>query len=244
LETHLRDLHEVVKYANDSADTVILGGYSLGASMVSYYSSYLFENQAGQTFIDGLFLIDGALGITGGFNREPEKLSLGPFELMPGLEQLEEGSGSPYLTVAFSPYAQAEVQVSYLLAHFQPDDLAPDRSYPATNRAAVGIAADDAYVSSVPFGWSVGEAVGATMGGNILAVVASGREGAGNHSVTGVAKGYSYVDWTRADEPCNLGSYVKTANTFETDSSEWYFPVRLILDVLSYEMQLENREGW
>jgi pimeloyl-ACP methyl ester carboxylesterase len=40
LEVHLRDLHEVIKRAHTKADTVILGGHSLGASLVSFYTSF------------------------------------------------------------------------------------------------------------------------------------------------------------------------------------------------------------
>jgi pimeloyl-ACP methyl ester carboxylesterase len=242
LETHLRDLHEVVKVAHESAPTVVLGGYSLGASIVSYYASFLFDEGAGQTQLDGLLLIDGGLGITGGFDREPTGLTLGPLELMPGLEELEQGTGSPYFTRAFSPDQLAKGQVSYLLARFEPDALSPgkDRAFPATNRAVLGIANDDNVGPSVIFGWSVGEPVGATLSGNLLAVLSSGQDGVYSQSVTGVARGHDYVDWTRADEVCDMDAYTRAAATFDTDSSEWYFPVRLALDVGSYEIRLEH----
>jgi pimeloyl-ACP methyl ester carboxylesterase len=49
LEVHLRDLHELVKRARKEAKTVVLGGHSLGASLVSFYAAHTFEGTGQET---------------------------------------------------------------------------------------------------------------------------------------------------------------------------------------------------
>ena len=58
----------------------------------------------------------------------------------------------------------------------------------------------------------LGEAAGATFAGNITAVILGGAEGVYNQTVTGVAKGYDYVDWSQGDpldEHSNFSEVVK-----------------------------------
>ena len=244
LEVHLEDLHRVVKEANERFDTVHLGGHSLGGSMVSYYAAYkVAEDQTGQEFVDSLVLIDGALGRTGGYGRAPEGLNLGSLELLPGVEGLEAGRGSPYLTFGLSPKYYATGEVAALLARFKPDDLTPPNfhRYPITNRASFGLSEDDHYAPTPIFGSSIGRVVNAELGGNIGAVLIGGRIGFTSQGVLGVADGALKVAWERGDEQLELTDIDVLAEswaTADTNRSEWYFPLRLALDIGEHSVQL------
>lgn len=249
LEVHLRDMHEVVLRANDSAETVILGGHSLGASIVGFYAAFDFgfsEEEVGYQFIDGLFLIDGALGRTGGFDREPEGLGLGPLEFIPGAQGLREGRGSPYLTFGLSPQFLARREVLGLLAHYRPDELAPEGLYnfPLTNLAAFAINEDDEYSPSTVFSSSWGQATNAKFSGNLAAFLLSGTEAARNRTVTGVAEGSNFVDWSQGDstrEFSNAQQVAAISAQAFTNSTEWYFPIRYLIDIAEQDIRFPNR---
>ncbi len=249
LEVHLYDLHEIIKAARQQAPQVILGGHSLGGSMAGYYAAFEFPEGPGYTLIDGMVLMDGVLGRTGGFDREPQGLNLGPIEIIPGTEGLKENRGSPYLTFGLTPEFYAKREVMALFARFDPMGLSSGNwlDFPATNRAVIGIQNDDQYTASTAFSSSMGEALGATFAGNITAVILGGSEGVYSQTVTGVAKGFDYVDWTRGDpedEATDPSEMVTSWSTPEADRSEWYFPIRLAIDIGQYDVRLEDTPGF
>lgn len=252
LDVHLRDLHRIVERAQATAKTIILGGHSLGASSVSLYAAYDFgqgTRDPGYRHIDGLLLLDGALGRTGAFSYETGGISIGPIELVASIAELEAGEGDPYLTFEFGPYNRAEAEAKALLAHFEPEALSPGGfvDYPATNMAVVGVLNDDHYNTSVTFGVSMGEPVGAKFGGNLTAVVLDGLEGVYSQSVSGVAKNYDNVGWTRGDlkrEYTDPSALVAAWTLPETNHNEWYFPVRLLLDIMQLEPRLAEEQGF
>jgi pimeloyl-ACP methyl ester carboxylesterase len=246
LEVHLRDLHEIIKQAEVTAPRVILGGHSLAGAIVGYYAAFMFSDGAGYRHLDGLVLLEGALGRTGGFDRKPSGLNLGPLELIPGTEGLKEGRGTPYLAFGLTPQFYARREAMALLARFEPDALFPGDTYsfPLTNRAAVGIGEDSQYGPSTVFSSSLGKAINATFGGNLTAVILAGRQGVYSQSVTGVAEGYEFVDWSQADETCDIDEVIRAWTNSFTNRSEWYFPVRLALDIGEYDVSLENTPGF
>lgn len=246
LEVHLRDLHEIVKQAKLTAPRVILAGHSLGAAIIGYYAAFKFPDSIGFANLDGLVLIEGALGRTGGFDREPKGLNLGSLELIPGLEGLSEGRGSPYLSFGFTPQFFARREAMAMLARFKPDELFPGDvySFPLTNRAAVGIGESNLYGPSTVFSSSLGKAKNATFSGNLTAVILAGRQGIYSQSVTGVADGYDFVDWDKEGAISDIDEVVKSWSNAYTNRSEWYFPVRLALDIGEYDVSLEKAPGF
>jgi pimeloyl-ACP methyl ester carboxylesterase len=247
LRVHLEDLHAIVLRAKAHADAVVLGGHSLGASLVSLYAAFnLGETErprAGESLLDGLVLLDGTLGRTGGFDRNV--FALGPIRVLPTVADLEAGLGTPYLTFPRGPVYFREAEVVALLARFRPDDLSPGGfvDYPATNRAVVGILADARHTPTPIFGVTLGEPVGARFAGNVVAVILSGREGVTSRSVTGVAPGFDYVDWRRGDPPA-LTDIDHLARAFSgpySNFGEWYFPVRLLLDISELSVALSDK---
>ena len=252
LDVHLRDLHEVVLRAERAADTVILGGHSLGASIVSYYSSYDFgvdTPDVGYTHIDGLLLYDGALGRTGSFDWQDDNLRVYGIELIASQEQLESGEAPPYITELFDPATEAAEEVRALLAYLAPTQLSPGGwvSYPATNRAVLGILGDDDYTPSPVFGASMGVAVNAEFGGNLVAALLDGRTGFSSRSVTGVKTGELRVSWSAGDlqkEVVDIDALAKSRSQTISNYDEWYFPLRLGLDIIQLDVALESAEGF
>jgi pimeloyl-ACP methyl ester carboxylesterase len=246
LEVHLRDLHEIIKQAEVTAPKVILGGHSLAGAIVGYYAAFKFADGAGYTHLDGLVLIEGALGRTGGFDRKPQGINLGPLELVPGTEGLREGRGSPYLTFGFTPQFYARREAMALLARFEPDALFPGHifDFPLTNRAAVGIGESNFYGPSTVFSSSLGRAINATFSGNLTAVILGGSQGIYSQSVTGVAEGYEFVDWDKTHAISDIDKVIHSWTNAYTNRSEWYFPVRLALDIGQYHVSLENTPGF
>lgn len=238
LDVHLRDLHAVVLQAQRRAGRVVLGGHSLGASLVGLYAAYNFGTlqapDPGDDHIDGLVLIDGALGRTGGFGIDPSITTLLGF--LPDVAGLEAGKDAPYLALGLGPKFQAQREVLALLARFAPDKLAPEPfvAFPATNRAAFGLLETDRYSPVTVFSSSLGEAVGATFGGNLTAFVLGGVDSATSRTVTGVANGFQRVDWKRGDPAkahTDIDALARGWSTLQTDHSEWYFPLRLAVDI-------------
>jgi hypothetical protein len=251
LEVHLRDLHAVVRRARAEAKTVILGGHSLGASLASFYAAFDFGEAApepGYRHIDGLMLIDGGLGRTGGYGRD-NLFAVGPFSLAPTAPELEAGLGNPYFSLGRSPEHYARLEAAALLALMAPDELSPGGffDFPVTNRAVAGLLLDDHYALATAFSASVGHTVGAAYAGNLTAVILGGLEGVYSRSVVGVAPGYDYVDWARGDparERTELESVLRAWAMPETNFTEWYFPLRLLLDMSRLDLRLADAPGF
>ena len=246
LVTHLRDLHAVVKQAHQRAKTVVLGGHSLGASIVSFYAAYRFPEGLGDAQLDGLLLLDGTLGRTGAFGLTAG-LSLGNLELIPSATGYDAGRGAPFLSFGLGPGFYAQQEARALLARFRPDALAPDTAFPETNLAYVGVRADEDYAASATFSASLGEAVGARYGGNLLAFLIDGPQSSSSRSVAGVAAGFDKVSWSPGDparEFTDMSAYLRARVTPRSDFNEWYFPLRLLVDMSELPLDLSSRKDF
>lgn len=245
LEVHLHDLHQVVLAARQHAPTVILGGHSLGASLASLYAAYNFGGQPGAAWLDGLLLIDGTLGRTGGFERDV--FNIGPIRVVPTVAELEAGEATPFLTFGRGVDFFRRAEVAALLARFAPEDPSPGGfvDFPATNRAVVGILADARHTLTPIFGVSLGEPLGARFAGNLPAVLLSGQLGITSRSVVGVAPGAELVDWRRtAAAATDLEQLVTAFSGLESNFGEWYFPIRLLLEVAELSVSLRGQPGF
>ena len=249
LEVHLRDLHEIVLKAQQSAPRVVLGGHSLGASIVGFYAAYDFsedQSDPGHAHIDAMVLIDGALGRTGGYGIDSAITTL--LGVLPDTEGLEEGIDPPFLTFGLDPQFQARREAAALLARFCPTELSPGtfRRFPITNRAVLGLMQDDTYGPFTVFTSSLGKAVGAKEGGNLGAFLSGGRLGRRSTTVAGVAEGYDYVDWVSDPEfdASTIQALSRSWSWPDTNRAEWYFPLRLALDIGEFDGRLHELEGF
>jgi hypothetical protein len=245
LEAHLRDLHEVVRRANGVAETVVLGGHSLGASLVSLYAAFRFEDGVGDACLDALVLLDGTLGRTGAFGFAGA-LALGNWEVVPNAEGFEAGRGPPYLPFGTGPAYFARREVAGLLAALEPHALSPGGFYPfpITNLAAFGLQTDRDFALSPVFSSSVGEPVGARYGGNLVAFLLDGWRGRRNRTVAGVADGHAFVDWDVRGAHTDLHALAKSMSLPETNVNEWYFPLRLLVDMSALPLDLREVDGF
>lgn len=240
LTTHLWDLHELVKRARTEAKTVILGGHSLGSSLVSFYAAHTFEEgRPGDTFIDGLVLLDGTLGRTGAFGIA-QSIVLGNWELLPDAAGFDAGRGPPYLSIGSGPSFYAESDALTLLAALAPGARSPHSGIPISNRALLGLRTDRDFVASPLYTATVGEPVGARFGGNLVAFLLSGFRSVQSRSVAGVADGFELVRWSAGDpiEPTDLDAFSRSLVLPETDANEWYFPLRLLIDMSALKLDL------
>lgn len=246
LTAHLYDLHEVVKRARAEADTVILGGHSLGASIAGFYAAHRFPGGPGDRFIDGLLLLDGTLGRTGAFGLT-RGLFLGEVELIPVGSGYDAGRGPPFVPVGGGPGLFAANEAEALMARFRPHALAPDAPFPVTNLARVGTRSDDDFAVSGVFGTSLGEAVGARYGGNLMAFLIDGPVSSGSRTVAGVAEGSRAVTWTQAGgarEHTDMGSFLRARVAADSDFNEWYFPLRLLVDMSELPLDLSGKDDF
>ena len=249
LEVHLADLHAVILQAAQESEELYLLGHSLGASMVSFYTAFeVDDNHIGEDFLDGLILLDGVLGRTGGFNGIQWFGGFGG-----GLEIASSQNGDEGVTLqgltGFDTYIPNLTQEfvarasAALLARFDPEGISPLYDFPVTNRAAFGVGFDDSFETSTVFGVSVGEIKDASVAGNIIPFLLDGDIGAFSKSLVGVQEGAETVSWDKtlnAIEVCDIDAFAKNHSGPEVNFNEWYFPVEFMLDIAGYDMTLEN----
>lgn len=253
LDVHLRDLHAVVLEARAVAPIVVLAGHSLGAGLISVYPAFRVPPQLGggigEDYVDGLILIDGSVGRTGVLGRADERVGAFGVTLVPSLDDLSSGRVAPFLRSALGVGPEIFVRdaVIFTAARLRPDELAPDRPFPITNRALAGLRIDDDYALTPIFSASVGEAVGARFSGNVIAFVLTGADGARSRSVVGVAPDAAFVDWSAGDpsrEVSDLDELVLGWSDPDMDAAEWYFPLRLAVDLALLDPRLEATPGF
>lgn len=247
LEVHLRDLDAVVQLAGSRAERVVLGGHSLGAALVSLYASYrgVADADAGEELLTGLVLLDGTLGRTGAYRTGV--LAPGVFGLsaLPDSADVAAGRFPPFLDQFFPPAYYARRGVIAQLGYYRPDADAPGEltSIPMSNRALAGTGFDDDY--TVPFfAPSLGTAVDAVYHGNLPAFVVAGRYGARSRSVAAVAPGADRVEWSAGDpatEHTDLRGFLRAWAHPSADYNEWYFPLRLGLEIAELDARLADR---
>ncbi|HEX8206815.1 MAG TPA: hypothetical protein VF587_12215 [Solirubrobacteraceae bacterium] len=146
LPTHLGDLRRVVRAARRGGRRVILGGHSLGASTAAIYASWDFGGQPGYKDLDGIVLIDG--GALGTFN-DTDRVG----DIRERLEQIREqpfadlvGVGLPWAQGIFTGlgglYALKDPTGE---SPFWNDEILPAKfrpDVPVTNRALLARAFD------------------------------------------------------------------------------------------------------
>ena len=121
MKVEIEDLRRVVQEAAKDGDKVVLGGHSLGGSIVTAYATWDFGGHAGAEDLDGLVYIDG------GSSPTPDTPEVATTEL----QQLK--SGSPWLTFGGipAPYAGLFNSVASTLVHNEPDAPALLSTWPA-----------------------------------------------------------------------------------------------------------------
>ena len=248
LDVHLRDLDAIVRRARARAERVVLGGHSLGASLVSLYASYrdVHEGTSGQDLVDGLILLDGTLGRTGAFRIGDQIAGLLDAPIVPNAAAIREGRFPPFLDAFLPPTYFARRGVVALHAWYQPAASAPERlaPFPMSNLALAGTSVDDDIYALSIFAPSVGTAVGARYAGNLPSFLLLGPRGASTRSLAGLAEGVERLGWSPGDpldEHTDLRQYLRGWTYPAADYNEWYFPLALLFDMTELDAALADR---
>jgi pimeloyl-ACP methyl ester carboxylesterase len=207
----VQDLHTVIGAAQRLGGKVVLGGHSLGGSVVTAYATWDFGGQAGADDLAGLVYIDGGSG----------DASLTAQQATQTLQAFEAPNVSPWLNFGgiAAPYAglfNASGSAAALLAPNQPSlgqtsGLLPASIVPPVRASNVG-----------QYGYALNVA---TSPANLAAAQA--------HLGTGLTASGPVHGWngTGALTPISRYSTMFSGAGLETvDGTEWYFPQRLTDD--------------
>ncbi len=208
----VQDLQRVIAAARKLGGKVVLGGHSLGGSVVTAYATWDFAGRAGADGLAGLVYIDG-----GSLPSISAQAARGE------LQALNAASASPWLTFGniATPFAglfNSTGSLSALMAPNQPSlgqafpllpaDLKP--TVPVTNAALYG------YALNVP-----------TSPPALIAAQAHLGVGISSHQING------YHTWNGAGALTPLTRFAMMfagEGVLGADGTEWYFPQRLTDD--------------
>lgn len=213
----VQDLHVVIEAAKKLGGKVVLGGHSLGGSVVTAYATWDFAGKPGADGLSGLVYIDGGSDPTA-ISKEKAEEELG--KISPEEPWLAFGGiTAPYLGL-FSVTGSAT-------AYFSPDEESAAESFPllpedlkAKNSKGEKVKADD----EAEFGYGVN--VGTSPESLIAAQV---------HAGAGLQEPASGEVWTWNGEGAltpirRYAEMLSGAEVKNGNGSEWYFPARLTLD--------------
>jgi len=207
----VQDLHTVIAKATKLGGKVVLGGHSLGGSVVTAYATWDFNGRAGADDLAGLVYIDG------GSSLAPESAA----QATQQLQALDAPSASPWLdfggiTAPFAGLFNATGSAAALLdpnapslgesSGLLPSDIVP--SVPVTNAGQYGFALN-------------------------VATSPQSLEAAQAHLGQGIATAGPVHGWngTGALTPIKrFATMFSGAGVQNTDGTEWYFPQRLTDD--------------
>ncbi|HZR12814.1 MAG TPA: hypothetical protein VFC33_06140 [Acidimicrobiia bacterium] len=208
LNVEIQDLHRVVEKAHEDGRRVVLGGHSLGGSIVTAYATWDFDGRPGARDLAGLVYIDGA--------SDPTPVTA--TKATQSLQQLQTstpwlafgGIGAPFLglfSAVGSTLASLAPNAPATLAGFPllPSNLVPP--VPVTNEAGFGFAVDTK--TSPP---------------NLRAA----QVHAGQLAASGTPRG-----WDRAGAITPIQRYASMLSgtgILGVDGSAWYHPMRLTID--------------
>jgi hypothetical protein len=204
----VEDLRRVVKAAGKLGGDVVLGGHSLGASIVTAYATWDFDGKAGVDDLSGLVYIDG------GSNPAP----VTPEEASFSLEGL--AGGSPWLSFGGIPAPLAGVFAALggtatLVDPDSPSIAQNWSAFPANLKAPVQV------THKAQFGYAL-DAETSPMG------LRAAQVNGGRLAQSGDPRG-----WDRAGEITPLRRWAAMLSGIDVkgaDGGAWYHPMRLTID--------------
>ncbi len=208
----VQDLHRVIGAARKLGGRVVLGGHSLGGSVVTAYATWDFDGHAGADGLAGLVYIDGGSGpaVTAAMASQE-------------LATLDAPTSSPWLTFGgiSAPYAGIFVATGSAAALLDPDGPSLAQS---SGLLPSEIVPPVKVTNAAQFGYALNAA---TSPSNLLAAQA--------HLGTGISAqtvgGYHTWDGSGALTPLARFATMFSGDPMATATgSEWYFPQRLTDD--------------
>jgi pimeloyl-ACP methyl ester carboxylesterase len=207
----VQDLHSVILAAKKLGGKVVLGGHSLGGSIVTAYATWNFDGHAGANGLAGLIYIDGGSGPT----AESAK------DATAELKSLDKPAASPWLAFGgiVAPYAGVFVATGAATALLDPNG----RSLGQSSGLLPADIVPSVKVSNVAqFGYALNVA---TSPPELIAAQA--------HLGTGLTSSGPIYGWNSTGALTPIARYATMfsgAGIKGVDGSEWYFPLRLTLD--------------
>lgn len=231
LLVHLEDLDALVEAARVRGP-VVMGGHSLGAGLSAAYAQWKGEKLAGLIWLDG---------VPGNNRLSREQYLQGSSNLFgrsPGLNALLAGEVEPYLALElpgleFSPASLARAEALAFLAARNPEGDAPPGAvrFAASLEAAALSQIDDDYSPIAALSVSVGRAW-AREGFNLLRLL----QAQVGYTVRG-ARGRR-VEWRDTGEATDPREFLGLYAWPQTGFSEWFFPLRLALDLAAWDVAM------
>ncbi len=227
----VEDLNLVIERAKALGGKVVLGGHSLGGSVVTAYATWNFGGHPGAEGLSGLVYDDGGSGPASIKSGEEAEAALAKLDA-PGETPWLAFGGIPapdlgLFSITGSTLTTVEPKGPSLLEKFAflPEDLkAPTADSPATNEAG--------------FGFSVNYK---TSPASLAAAQIHGGEG-----IEEVAEGDGLHGWNGAKALTPVSRYAEMlagTGLREASGSEWYFPARLTLDTGAVNNGLGEPDG-
>ena len=204
------DLHTVIGAARKLGGKVVLGGHSLGGSVVTAYATWNFHGHAGADQLAGLIYIDGASGPPLTAPQATDELG-----------QLDAASASPWLTFGgiAAPYAglfEVTGSLGALLAPNQPSVGQKFPLLPADLKPPVPVTNLGQYGYALNVGTSPPELAAAQA-----------------HLGKGLSAKGPIHGWNGAGALTPIKRFATMFSGMginNADGTEWYFPQRLTLD--------------
>jgi hypothetical protein len=219
----VQDLHVVIAAAKRLGGRVVLGGHSLGGSVVTAYATWDFGGRAGADDLAGLVYIDGG--------SEPASSAQ---QATAALSALNAPSASPWLTFGGipAPYAGIFSATGSLAALLFPDQpslgqssgLLPSAIVPTVRVTNLG-----------QFGYALN--VG-TSPPNLLAAQAHMGQGLTTRPLPN-----GFYGWNPAGALTPIQRFATILSGYpiqNADGSEWYFPQRLTDDMMAVGNGIAN----
>jgi hypothetical protein len=212
----VQDLHIVIAAANTLGGKVVLGGHSLGGSVVTAYATWNFAGRAGAADLAGLVYIDGGSGTS------PESAAAANLQL----QSLATPGASPWLSFGgiTAPYAGL-FNASGSAAALR------DPNTPSLGQTSGLLPADIVPPQRVTNVGQYGYALNvATSPASLIAAQA--------HLGTGVAAAGTVHGWNGKGALTPISRYATMFSggaMMDVDGTEWYFPQRLTDDTAAVD---------
>jgi pimeloyl-ACP methyl ester carboxylesterase len=208
MQVAVEDIHRVVEAAKKQGGKVVLGGHSLGGTIVTAYATWDFNGEAGAKDLSGLVYIDGGSSPT----------PVTPEQATTSLQNLD--AGTPWLTFGgiAAPYAGLFNSVGSTTVHLEPTKvgelstwpLLPANLKPPVPTTAVGSYGYALDTETSPMG------------------LAAAQANLGKLAASGDPRG-----WDRAGELTPIQRYADMfsgTGLKSLDGTAWYHPLRLTID--------------
>jgi pimeloyl-ACP methyl ester carboxylesterase len=208
----VHDLHIVINAAHKLGGKVVLGGHSLGGSVVTAYATWDFGGHAGAKGLSGLVFIDG-----GSFPAETASAA------RKSLSTLNASNNSPWLTFGgiVAPFAGLFNATGSLGVLMDPNGPSLGQKFPllpADLKPKVPVTNEGQY------GYALNAA---TSPSSLLAAQAHLGKGISSHTING------YHTWNGAGALTPITRYAAMfagKGILNANGTEWYFPQRLTDD--------------